>query len=138
MTTSSVDGPFISVALFCERTDEDERGVKSFINAIDTLNFDLSEPDAEMTWRGMLEVEIVFGEYQGDIEFEVFQLHADSAERVLANTQTFSTEQFPGMQAISISLNFGARYHATGLYWYEFALNGKKLTQVPLTVRAVQ
>ena len=38
--------PYLAMAFFCKRIDEDERGLKSFINSIDTLAFKLGDGES--------------------------------------------------------------------------------------------
>lgn len=136
-------GPFISRALFCERIDEAESGAKSFINTVDTLNFRLDDPDTDLEatplgWKGMLEFEVSFAEYAGEIVLEMVQREDSSGERTQGLEQRFNTSDFPGILAVSIALEFSVAYNRTGIYWYEFYLNGDKKTQVPLTVTLIE
>lgn len=136
----TVDGPYISRALFCEKIDETEGGVKSFINTIDTLNFRLDDPSVDLAatpiqWSGMLEVELMFGEFTGEIILEMNQREVATGETKRGLSQTFETSNFPGMHSISLALEFTVAYTAQGTYWYEFYLNGTKKTQIPLKIR---
>ncbi len=140
MTTS----PYIAVALFCERVTEDENGSKSFINTVDTLNFRPDDPSAEfdlsktpIRWEGMLVIDIVFGEYSGEMTLEMARRHVESGKVERAMSQTYKTTDFPGMNSLSLSLNFTGAFPGTGTYWHDFYLNGEKKTQVPLLVRLV-
>ena len=137
------DGPYIAVALFCERTQEDENGSKSFINTVDTLNFSPDEPVVDLSktpirWEGMLEVDMVFGDFTGEITLEIVRRYVESGKTERAMSQTFDTNDFPGMNSLSLSLNFTGAFPGTGTYWHDFYLNGDKKTQVPLLVRLIE
>lgn len=134
------DGPYIAVALFCERVEEDENGSKSFISNVDTLTFTPDDPNADLSkaairWEGMLEIDMVFGDFRGELTLEIVRRHPDSGEVKKAMKQTFDTANFPGMESLALSLKFTGAFTAPGIYWHDFYLNGEKKTQVPLTVR---
>lgn len=136
----TVDGPYITRVLFCEKIEESDSGVKSFINTIDTLNFQLSDPNADLEatpiqWSGMLEIEITFGEFTGEFTLAMSQRKAATGETKRGLEQVFDTVNFPDMYSLSLALEFTVAYTATGTYWYDFYLNGDKKTQLPLTVR---
>ena len=104
------------------------------------MNVTLDDPSADpnnisVSWKGMLEIEVTFGDYTGEILVEMNQVEAATGEKKEGLKQTLNTADFQGMHAVSIVLNFSAAYQAAGLYWYEFFLNREKKTQVPLTLK---
>lgn len=130
-------GPQISTAMFCERVDEDERGVKSFIGSMDTLNFSSESSDSQMVWNGALEIGLVFGDEPGAIDLEMVQVEVSTGERQQGLKQTIDSSEFPGMLAASMTLNITMAFERDGVYWYEFFLDGDLRSRVPLTVRTV-
>lgn len=130
-------GPQISTAMFCERVDEDERGVKSFIGAMDTLKFSSGSTETQMVWKGALEIGLVFGDEPSVIELEMVQLEVSNGDRQQGLKQSIDSSEFPGMFAASLTLEITMGFERVGVYWYEFFLDGQLKTRVPLTVRAV-
>jgi len=123
--------------MFCERVDEDERGVKSFIGAMDTLNFSSDSTETQLVWKGALEIGLVFGDEPSVIELEMVQLEVSNGDRQQGLKQSIDSSEFPGMFAASLTLEITMGFERVGVYWYEFFLDGELKSRVPLTVRAV-
>lgn len=53
--------PYLAMAFFCERIDTDGRGLKTFVNAIDTLRFNLKDGEtlSGQSWAGMVALDYV-------------------------------------------------------------------------------
>ena len=125
----------ISAAIFCERIDEDDRGVQSFINVIDTLSFSEVGSDEQTVWRGMLGIDVVFGDDRETVQIEVAQVEPGPGQRKSVYQHELDPADYPGMLSVSMSLNFAAAFERSGVYWYEFNLNGELKARVPLTIR---
>jgi hypothetical protein len=128
-------GPHLTAALICERVLQEQDGVISVIRVIDRVTLHANAP--------------------GDSDFKTFQypvsvlvtLKSGAARgrgRVTMQLEKPSGEQFPAGEfpvhmegeerGVNIVINTMFEPDQEGLYWFDVAFNGDRLTRIPLRV----
>jgi hypothetical protein len=131
------DGPYVTIACFCDLVLEDKSGVLSLIRIIDTLTHTEAapEPPREMPtfqYKNNLVVMLKSGAARGRYELRIIpQLPDGSTEREIALTAHFEGEERG--QNIIAQLDF--RYKMEGYYLFKVMLEDELLTAIPLRVK---
>ena len=110
------------------------------MNAIDTLGFKLDgdESLSSKVWSGVIAMEITFGDHKGPIAIQMNQVELANGNEVVGLDHSIDTNDYDGMLAFSLTVNFRIAFEREGDYRYDFFLNGVKRGETALRVRAVR
>ena len=139
MTTSGVDsgGPYLSAAFFCEKLLVEQDGVKSAIRIIDRVTRTVAglAPPAEMepfNYDIFLFLRFKSGRARGTKTLEI-QPVKPSGEAMPSTRRTilFEGEDDRGVDSIGRII---LKLDQVGIYWFNIALDGVRITRVPFRV----
>ncbi|MGO8761578.1 MAG: hypothetical protein ACLP2P_02310 [Desulfobaccales bacterium] len=131
-----IGGPFLAVALFCERVLQEKDGVLSAIRIIDRFIHTVvgeDVPDKMPSFK--VQMSILIGFKSGDAK-------GKSELRIKPNTPSgkalpvFSVPILLEGADKGANVNIGYAFEATeeGLYWFDVMLNDKLFTRMPLSI----
>jgi len=129
-------GPYLKVAVFCERLLREQDGVASLIRVVDRLNVVAQGPSApdtmpETPHQTNLVVMLVSGSAKGRQEMKVVLEEPSGLKKELMATSVLMEG---GDKGQNVHVNLKATFKEEGLYWYHIYLNNVLLTKMPFTV----
>jgi hypothetical protein len=123
-------GPYVAVAVFCEKPLREMDGVLSLIRIVDRITFHLTEtqPVSDPV-RLFLMLCLKAGHMQGT--------HQISVRATGPSGQELGTLQVPALfesndRGVTLMIPFPFLPGEDGLYWFDVAVEGQTLTRVPL------
>lgn len=129
-------GPYLLMAVLCQRADQDQYGSFNIINILEQLIVGSDDPDAPAEFPGFrleaqLVVSLASGERRGDgvISIEPIDPALKSLEPVSQDIR-FSGEDHRVTIVSSVSLDV----EHTGVYWFSVKLDGETISWVPLRI----
>jgi hypothetical protein len=131
-------GPYVNMAVFCERAMQETDGVLSIIRVIDQVNVQASGPDApdalppggEITTT--LVVMLKGGQARGTQSVQVVLEHPDtSRHEAPMMSVSFTQGEHSGANLV---LPMKIQLTSAGLYWTDVLINERLATRVPLMV----
>lgn len=131
-------GPFVNMAVFCERALQEIDGSLSVIRVIDQLNVQTMGPDApdELPPGGTMEATLVLvlkpGEARGPQSLQVV-LELPDTTRQEGPALSVSFTGGPNNGA-TLVMPMAIQMNSAGLYWADILVNGRLVTRVPLQV----
>ena len=136
----TLQAPYLAMAFFCNDITEDESGLKTFVQAIDTLSFNLKGDELLQSnvWKGKIALEITFGDYKGPVDISMIQTELATGDQETGLTHFIDTTDYPGMLAITLTVDMTIAFKREGNYRYEFFLNKIKRGETALRVRSVR
>ena len=130
-------GPFIRAALFCERVLIERDNVKSLIRMIDQVTHTAVGPDAPETLQNFSYSFSVFislkaGAALGRSDYVIRMVPPSGIPREVAK----GSLNFPGApnQGVDLMSNLQIVFEHEGVYWFDFELDGRVLTRMPLQI----
>lgn len=131
-------GPFVNMAVFCDRAMQETDGVVSIIRVVDQVNVQASGPDApeELPPGGEIQVTLVLmlkaGEAKGMQTVQIVLEHPDTTRHEApVLSVSFTQGQHSGANLI---MPMTIQTTSAGLYWADVLVNGRLVTRVPLLV----
>jgi hypothetical protein len=133
---SDPKGPYLLMAVLCQRADQDQYGSFNIINVLEQLVVGSDDPSAPEQFPGFLlesqlVVSLASGARRGDgmITIEPLDPELNRLEPVSQSVH-FSGEDHRVTIVSSVSLDV----EHTGLYWFNVLLDGQSLTWIPLRI----
>ena len=129
-------GPYLLMAVLCQRADQDQYGSFNVINVLEQLVVGSDDPGAPEEFPGFrleaqLVVSLASGEKRGDatIMIEPTDPKLNRLEPV-SQTVTFSGED----HRVTIVSNVSLDVEHTGVYWFNVLLDGVSVSWIPLRI----
>jgi hypothetical protein len=123
--------------MFCERILTERDGVKSMIRMIDQVTHTVIGPDSPDALEGFnyalwLFVSLKAGSAQGRSDYTIRMEAPSGLQTVTAR----GSANFPGApnQGVDLQANMRLQFDQEGIYWFDFELDGRVLTRMPLQV----
>lgn len=130
-------GPFVTLAVFCERLLREADDVVSLIRVVDKFTLALPEGDDERF--GVVEATLIVGMkaggYVGPAEIAADHVRPDGTRRAVGREHVEFAGPLDGVQ-ITADVRVGVR--ETGLYWFEVRFNDRLLTRTPMLVEVMR
>ena len=128
---AGIGGPFLQMAVFCERVLQEKDGVLSAVRIVD--RFTQSSSSAETPLK--IDITILIGLKSGDIrgkkQLKITprapsgqKLHGFSGPVILEGAD----------QGAAIAIRYLLEAKKEGLYWFDVELDGQLLTKMPLRI----
>ena len=137
---AEVDGPYLNVAILCERVLIEGNGLFSPIRILDRMTVtrlpgtptDTEPPPVSLTYMVMFRVGNVRGQHQVAV-----RLRTPSGLRQADITQTVLFEG-DDERGVTTLVPMNLKLTEPGLYWFELLLDGDMVTKTPLRVVSLQ
>jgi hypothetical protein len=137
MPEKQTRGPFLSVAVLCEKVLEEKDGVKSAIRIVDRVTRSAvgPKPPVDMqpfNYELTLFLKFKSGWARGSQSLTI-EIAKPSGETTKAIQQTifFEGEEDRGIDIVG---NLKIKFELTGIYWFHIYLNDEHITQIPLRI----
>ncbi|MFZ2088440.1 MAG: hypothetical protein WAU47_07675 [Desulfobaccales bacterium] len=133
------DGPYLQVAVICEKALEEKDGVISIIRIIDRVmvtyvGHDVPEEMPETPVSFVLVASFKSGEFKGDKELKIVIKEAGSKDKdgkkLILLPLTFEGDE----KGANVILNNVIQTKTEGVYWFEIFLDDKLYSKVPLRI----
>jgi hypothetical protein len=135
-------GPYVAIAVLCERCIEDKDGTLTIIRVVDTVNRGAMGPDVpeEMEPFMLQELTLVLslraGKAKGRFTLSMTPLEPSGREM---GAQTHPIHLKGGEQGVNLIVKLQFPVEFEGTYWFDIHLSGKGadpqlLTRVPLLI----
>lgn len=131
-------GPFVNVAVFCERALQEADGVLSIIRVIDQITIQAAGPEVPNTLppghtvEPTLVVVLKPGQARGTQSVQVILEHPDTT-RLEAPELSVAFSGGPNNGA-NLILPMAIKLTSAGLYWTDILVNRRLITRVPLQI----
>jgi hypothetical protein len=133
---NGIGGPFLQIAVFCEKVLQEKDGVVSAIRIIDRSLITISgenvpDPTPPINIPVVLLVRVKSGDASGKHELRIKPISPSGKE--------LATFNFPfvlggGELAANLIMNYSLKAEESGLYWFEVILNDILITKISLNV----
>lgn len=136
MGVNASKGPYLLMAVLCQRADQDQYGSFNIINILEQLVVGSDDPGAPEEFPGFrlesqLVVSIASGDHRGDGVVTI--VPTDPKLNQLAPVSQdvrFSGED----HRVTIVSNVSLDVEHTGVYWFNVLLDGESVTWIPLRI----
>jgi hypothetical protein len=129
-------GPFVAMAVFCQRVDRQADGTVDVIGVIDGLHVgrpeDTPDPESPPVVRLMGVISIRAGEARGRRTIGLLAHFPDGALGATLSRLIVLSDDSPGA-TVSVPLELEAR--DAGVYWFDVTCDGALLTRMPLVIQ---
>lgn len=131
-------GPYVNIAVFCDRAITEADGALSLIRIIDQVNVQLQGPGApdDLPPGGVLQATLVVGlkpgRARGRQSVQIVMEHPDTM-RYPGPVQSIQFTGGPN-NGVNVVLNMNIQLSSAGLYWADVMVNDRLVTRVPLQV----
>ena len=129
-------GPYLTLAAFCEQVIEDKSGVLSLIRVVDRMNIATQGPTApeqmpptNLNW--VLVLSMKSGEARGSLPIKI---EPELPSGLRLQPLTLSAHFEGGNRGINILSKLNIKLETPGVYWFRIYVDDKFLTQVPVEV----
>jgi hypothetical protein len=130
------DGPFLLMAVLCQRADQDQYGALNVINVLEQLVVGTDAPNAPVEFPGFrlesqLVVSLASGTLRGERLVSIVPVEptGDTLEPVTNRVQFDGNDH-----RVTIVANVSLDVAHTGVYWFRVMMNGNELTRIPLRI----
>jgi hypothetical protein len=134
---ASSGGPYLLMAVLCERAQQDQYGSFSVMNVLEQLVAGTDSPDAPLKmptfrFQGNLAVSFASGNAKGEHALTIVPIEP-SGERMDLVLQVINLkgEDHRATFVSSVSMDITTE----GVYWFEVALDKRVVTRIPLKIR---
>jgi hypothetical protein len=127
-------GPFVAMAVFCQRVDRQPDGTVDVIGVIDGVHLSpehAADPDAPPVVRLLGVISIRAGDLRGRVALGLAAHFPDGAVGATLSRHVELSDRVPGA-TITVPLELEAR--EPGVHWFDVTCDGRLLTRVPLVV----
>lgn len=136
MGTDADKGPYLLMAVLCQRADQDQYGSFNVINVLEQLVVGSDDPNAPVEFPGFrlesqLVVSLASGDFRGDSVITI--VPSDPAMNKLepvSQDVRFSGED----HRVTIVSNVSLDVEHTGVYWFNVLLDGTSVSWIPLRI----
>jgi hypothetical protein len=129
-------GPFLQMAVFCEKALQEKDGVLSAIRIVDRFTLTTSvEPSPESMPAMNLAITLLVGFKSGDIK---------GKSELKVTPISPSGRELPGFvgpllfqgndHGASVIIQYGLSAKEEGIYWFDIILDNKFITKIPLRI----
>jgi hypothetical protein len=129
-------GPYLLMAVLCQRADQDQYGSFNVINILEQLIVGSDDPNAPEEFPGFrleaqLVVSLASGNKRGDAEITI-----EPTDPKLNRLQPVSQGvRFSGEDhRVTIVSNVSLDVEHTGVYWFNVLLDGESISWIPLRI----
>lgn len=129
-------GPYLLMAVLCQKADQDQYGSFNIINVLEQLVVGSDEPDAPVEFPGFrlesqLVVSLASGDHRGDSVITI-----EPTDPKLNRLEAVSQEvRFSGEDhRVTIVSNVSLDVEHTGVYWFNVMLDGASVSWIPLRI----
>ncbi|TVR77012.1 MAG: hypothetical protein EA415_00525 [Sphaerobacteraceae bacterium] len=129
-------GPYLLMAVLCQRADQDQYGSFNVINVLEQLVVGSDDPGAPEEFPGFrlesqLVVSLASGEFRGDAVISIVP-----TDPALKKLEAVSQEvRFSGEDhRVTIVSNVSLDVEHTGVYWFNVLLDDKSICWIPLRI----
>jgi hypothetical protein len=136
MGTDGNNGPYLLMAVLCQRADQDQYGSFNVINVLEQLVVGSDDPGAPEEFPGFrLEAQLVVSVASGDRRGDAV-ITIEPTDPQLNKLEPVSQEvRFSGEDhRVTIVSNVSLDVEHTGVYWFNVLLDGQSATWVPLRI----
>jgi hypothetical protein len=129
-------GPYLLMAVLCQRADQDQYGALNVINVLEQLVVGSENPNAPVEFPGFrlesqLIVSLASGNLRGDRTITIIPVEpTQSAMEPVTHAVRFSGED----HRVTIVANVSLDVVHTGVYWFRVLLGDEELTRIPLRI----
>ena len=133
---NGVGGPFLQMAVFCEKALQEKDGVISAIRIVDRFTVTPSSeipPEALLTMNLPINLIIAFksGDIKGKMELKVRPFSPSGEElQSFVGPLLFEGED----HGSSVVIQYGLSAKEEGIYWFDILLDNKLITKIPLKI----
>lgn len=132
----NIGGPFLQMAVFCEKALQEKDGVMSAIRIVDRFTLTVSSeasPGSIPTMNLAINLIIAFksGDIRGKMELKVRPVSPSGKEMPSFTGPLFFEG---GDHGSSIIIQYGLSAKEEGIYWFDIILNNKFVTKIPLRI----
>ena len=130
-------GPYLQMAVFCEKVLEERDGVISVIRVIDRINETASGPNAPEAmppFEALLTAVITLksGKARGGVQVEI----EPEGPSGLKKPRAVMTAQMEGNErGQNLIMNIQMRFEEPGPYWFSVYIDGQLITKIPFSVQ---
>lgn len=123
-------GPYVGIAVFCEKILREADGVMSLIRIVDRITFQVPTPGtAPAAYPLVAVIMLKAGDAHGTYSI-VLQTTGPSG-------QTLGTIEAPALfegndRGVAVALQFAFQPAEEGLHWFDVMVEGQRLTRIPL------
>ncbi|HEV8342868.1 MAG TPA: hypothetical protein VGR30_10915 [Candidatus Binatia bacterium] len=138
MSNEETGGPYLGIAVLCEKVLHDKDGVLSLIRVVDRLTVTASEigkpPEQMPPVTVNLEAVIMFKSGTAKGNYTV------TLRPVLPSGRLIQEISLPILlegedRGVNLVINVGLQAQEEGLYWFDVLLNGELITRMPLRLQ---
>jgi hypothetical protein len=129
-------GPYLLMAVMCQRADQDQYGSMNIINVLEQLVVGSDDPNAPVEFPGFrleaqLVVSLASGDRRGDavVTIEAEDPNMNRLEPVSQDVR-FAGED----HRVTVVSNVSLDVEHTGVYWFNVLLDDTFLTRIPLRI----
>ena len=134
--TPATTGPYVAMAVFCQRLDRKPDGTVDVVGVVDGVSLQHEgegrDPDAPPVVRLLGLVSIRAGEARGR---HTISLKAHFPDGELGATLTRHVELSEHAPGATIGFPLELEARDTGTYWFDVACDDRLLTRIPLLVQ---
>jgi hypothetical protein len=138
--TDTIGGPFLAAAVFCENILEGKDGMMSAMNIVDGCKIQIhaDAPPEIQTLASPIPVSqnalVIFrtGDSPGKHKL-TFVAQGPDGKRHKPASQEIKLGKDPN-GGMNVKVNAAFAVHASGVYWLDVMLDGKRVTMMPLNV----
>jgi len=131
-----IGGPFLSMAVFCEKVLQEKDGVLSAIRIVDRFIHTIvgvQAPDKMPSFKIEFSILVAFksGDAKGKQELKVTPIAPSGKELPGISLPIL----FEGAErGTNVNIGYALETQEEGLYWFDVTLNGKSFTKMPLRI----
>jgi len=132
---TGVGGPFLQMAVFCEKVLQEKDGVISPIRIVDSFTFEVPS-DKETAQRTSFKMDIFIvvalksGDYKGKKQLKITPV-SPSGKELPGFSGPILLEK-DGGACVIVRFLFAA--DEEGIYWFEVEIDGELLTKMPMNI----
>ena len=133
MPTETIGGPYLGVAVLCEKVLREADGVISLIRIVDRWNITGNTPEMPLSiLRFTIVVMMKSGIHRGTARLTITPISPSGAAMpAIGSSVFFEGDDDRGIAAI-VPIGFPAQ--ESGVYWFDVAVDDQTFTRVPLRV----
>ncbi len=130
-------GPYLQMAVFCEKVLQERDGVISVIRVVDRINRTASGPDAPeamppFDYQMTAVITLKSGRARGGVQVEI----EPEMPSGLRKPRIAMTAQMEGSErGQNLIMNIQMRFDEPGVYWFSVYIDGRLTTKMPFDVR---
>lgn len=123
-------GPYVGIAVFCEKLLKEADGVASLIRVVDRITFGIPTPGAAPTAYPLVAV-LMFkaGDARGTFAVALRSIGPSGQQLGTIETPVLFEGEDRG---VTVALQFAFQPAEEGLHWFDVMVEGQRVTRIPL------